>query len=220
MLSDGKPTGLLHRLKKKTRKVLNLNNNSTTTEDDQDAETVEELENSPAFNSSKFLKSARNGSSSIPDKTSSLLQETAKIIKNPKDAITHRATRKAAGKLAKSRPMVSRKADLDFLEAHDEMERARARLNQEDSEAAFQDRENIEVCAQRIQEMEESRKKTKVAWVTSRHIHRARVVNTTPPPFPKDDFFEGDDEFGFKTFNWMKWIAYVCYSYGKFVDLS
>lgn len=109
--------------------------------------------------------------------------------------------------------MVSRKADLDFLEAHDEMERARARLGQEDPEAALQDKENIQRCAQRIQEMEDSRMKTKVAWVTSRHIHRARVVDTRPPPFPKDDFFEEEDEFGFKKFNWAKWIAYVCSSW-------
>ena len=53
---------------------------------------------------------------------------TAEELLNPKTAAKRHATKNAAGKLAKSRPYLSRKADLDFLDAHDELNEQRERM--------------------------------------------------------------------------------------------
>jgi hypothetical protein len=172
---------------------------------------IEELNESPAFNPARFLKRARIGQAGLPARAVSVVQGAIEVIVNPKAAIKSRATRKTAGKLAKSRPYLSRKADLDFLEAHDDLQRAEgSRSRIDDEEEAAQKDGNIGQCEEHIAELERWRQNMRVAWVTARHVQRVRVVDAVPPlPFPDETFFEQQDDCGFTEFNWGKWIAYV-----------
>lgn len=206
----------LQRVKDKTkattRRVLHID--STEGEDgEKDAydAAVEELNDSPAFNTSKFLKKSRIGPSGGPDKFIALLQSTVHAVVDPKAAIKSRASRKTAGKLSKDRPYLSRQADLDFLEAHDDLERAQGTQDMnDDEETAARKDEDIGDRAKRIQDLENKRHNMRVAWVTGRHVQRVRVVDAVaPPPFPDDSFFIEEDDCGFPAFNWEKWIGYV-----------
>ncbi|KUJ18508.1 uncharacterized protein LY89DRAFT_582089 [Mollisia scopiformis] len=202
--------GLKARVKRKAKHILHIDSSSGAEEDEEYQAALDELDNSPAFNTSKFLNRTRIGNSGIKGKALGLVQEAAAAIVHPKEAIKTRATKKTAGTLAKSRPYLSRKADLDFLEAHDDLEQAEGRRDDSDDEGAF-DRKNegINQCEERIENMETARQNMRVAWITARHIQRVRVVDAIPPlPFPDDNFFEQEDDCGVLEFNWGKWIAY------------
>jgi hypothetical protein len=203
--------GFKAKAKQKAKNFLHLEPNSYEADDDQYHAALDELENSPAFNTSKFLNRARLGSSGFASKAIDLIQGTASAIVNPKAAIKSRATRKTAGTLAKSRPYLSRKADLDFLDAHEDLEREReSRNGNDDDETAAKKKKGIGQCEDRLEDLERTRQNMRVAWVTARHVQRVRVVDAIPPPpFPEDSFFEQEDDCGFMEFNWGKWIAYV-----------
>jgi hypothetical protein len=158
----------------------------------------EELNESPAFNSSKFLNNARIGPSGIPDKVIAIVQGTAEAILHPKAAVKQHATKNAAGKLAKSRPYLSRKADLDFLEAHDELKRVEAT----DRRGEGCDERRKEEVQGHIEVLERRRQSMRVAWVTARHVQRVRAVKAVPPPpMPEESFFEMQDDCGYTEFN-------------------
>jgi hypothetical protein len=113
--------------------------------------------------------------------------------------------------LAKGWLYLSRKANLDFLEAHDDWERAEGtRSGIDDEEEAAQKARDIHQHEERIAETERGRLNTRVALMTARHVQRVRVIDLVPPPpFPGDNFFEQQDDCRFTEFNWGKWMAYV-----------
>jgi hypothetical protein len=209
--SKSKPQRLMEKAKAKTKKVLNIESSG----DDEAGETpgeaaLKEINESPAFNSSHFLNKARIGPSGVPDKAIAILQGTVEAIVHPKSAIKQAATKKTAGKLAKSNPYLSRRADLEFLQAHDDLIRAEgSRSWSDDEEAAARKADNIDECEETIAEMEKRRKNMRVAWVTARHVQRVRVVDDVPPPFPDQSFFYEQDDCGYPEFKWGRWIAYV-----------
>lgn len=217
-IPDGESTSKREKLleikdkaKDKTKRALHIDSASGDVGKSSYEARIEELNESPAFNPSKFLNRARIGQAGLPARAVSAIQDTAEAIVNSKAAIKVRATRKTAGTLAKSRPYLSRKADLDFLEAHDDLERAEgARGWINDKEEAARNDGNIGQCEEHIAEMERGRQNMRVAWVTARHVQRVRVVDAVrPPPFPDESFFEQQDDCGFTEFNWGKWIAHV-----------
>lgn len=210
----GSHVGLKTRAKRKAKHILHIE--SSSDEDDEYHAAINELDNSPAFNTSKFLNRARIGTSGLRGKAVDLVQGTADAILNPKEAIKTRATKKTAGSLAKSRPFLSRKADLEFLEAHDNLERAeeRRRDGTDDEDNAARRKASVDGCEERVESLERARQNMRVAWITARHVQRVRVVDSIPPaPFPDDSFFEQEDDCGFLEFNWGKWIAYVSQVY-------
>lgn len=208
--SKSKPQRLMEKAKAKTKKVLNIEHS----DDDEVEETpgeaaLKEINESPAFNSSQFLNKTRIGPSGVPDEAIATLQSTVEAIFHPQSAIKRAATKKTAGKLAKSNPYLSRKADLEFLQAHDNLIRAEgSRSGSDDEEAVARKADNIDECEETIAEMER-RKNMRVAWVTGRHVQRVRVVDVVPPPFPDESFFYEPDDCGYPEFKWGRWVAYV-----------
>jgi hypothetical protein len=154
--SKSKPQRLTEKAKAKTKKVLDIE----SSDDDEAEETpgeaaLKEINESPAFNSSHFLNKARIGPSGVPDKAIAVLQGTVEAIIHPKSAIKRVATKKTAGNLAKSNPYLSRKADLEVLQAHDDLTRAEgSRSESDDEEAAARKADNIDECEETIAEME------------------------------------------------------------------
>ncbi|KAE9382127.1 hypothetical protein N431DRAFT_321239 [Stipitochalara longipes BDJ] len=207
----GKLSEIKEKAKDKTKRVLHLDSSKDDTEQSPYEAELEELTESPAFNPTKFLNRQRIGQAGFSAKAISAVQGTVQVITDPKGAIKSRATKKTAGTLAKSRPYLSRKADLDFLDAHNDLQRLEGSRNEtKDEDEAAQKHGNIGQCEERIDELDRARLSMRVAWVTSRHVQRVRVVDAVPPPpFPDDAFFEQQDDCGFTEFNWGKWIAYI-----------
>jgi hypothetical protein len=207
----GKLSGIKEKAKGRMKRALHLDSSEDDAEQSPHEAGLEELNESPAFNPAKFLNRERIGQAGFSAKAISAVQGTAQAITNPKDAIKSRATKKTAGTLAKSRPYLSRKADLDFLDAKHDLDRVEGSRNEtEDEDEAAQKKENIDRFEEHVEELDRARLNMRVAWVTSRHVQRVRVVHAVPPPpFPDDAFFEREDDYGFTEFNWGKWVAYV-----------
>jgi hypothetical protein len=206
----GKLSEIKEKAKDKTKRVLHIESSGNDTQNSPNQAAIDELNESPAFHPTKFLNRQRIGQAGLPAKAVSALQSKVEAIANPKAAIKSRATKKTAGTLAKSRPYLSRKADLDFLEAHDDLERAEGSRNgTKDQEEAVRKDGDIDQCEEHIAELERARLNMRVAWMTSRHVQRVRAVDAVPPPFPEDSFFQQQDDCGFMEFNWGKWFAYV-----------
>ncbi|KAF8860812.1 hypothetical protein BDZ45DRAFT_703698 [Acephala macrosclerotiorum] len=173
-----KEYGVRAKAKRKAKHILRIEKSSH--DDNEYQAAVEELEHSPAFNTSKFLNRARIGTSGITSKGIDIVQGVAGAIINPKAAIKARATRKTA--------------------AHDDLHRAEEGKNtSDDEETAARKREGVDQCTGRIEKMEKSRQNMRVAWVTARHAQRVRAVDAIPPtPFPDDSFFEEIDDYDFE----------------------
>ncbi|KAH7400410.1 hypothetical protein BKA64DRAFT_481465 [Cadophora sp. MPI-SDFR-AT-0126] len=206
---ENKTQRLRERAKAKTKKILHISSPSSSDESSYEA-AQDELQESPAFNPDKFLNQAHVRQSGSSPKAAAFLQgvqNTVEAVIHPKAAIQSRATRKTAGSLAKSRPYLSRKADLDFLQAHEDLEEA---IGDDESNGKDGDLSNdrIDGCTDHIQEMERKRQGIRVAWVTTRHVYRVRAVDANPPPFPDDEFFIVNDDCGYPEFQLGKWIAY------------
>jgi hypothetical protein len=184
--------------KDKTKSAFHLDSSADDTIEPPHEAGFEELNASPAFNPTKFLNRQRIGQAGLPAKAVCAVQSTVDSIVHPKTAIKAAATKKTAGTLAKSRPYLSRKADLDFLEAHDDLERAEGSRDGVGDEAEVAQRDgNIDQCKEHIAEMERARLNMRVAWMTSRHVQRVQVVDAvSTPPFPEDSFFEQQDDRG------------------------
>jgi hypothetical protein len=169
-----------------------------------------ELEDSPAFDPSKLLNRKRITESGPGNKIIGFLHATAETIVNPKKSLKARATRTTAGKIAKGRPYISRKADLEFLEAHKNLERAESsRCGSDDHEIAKEKEDRVEDYAEQVEYLQERREAMRVAWITDRHVTRVRAVSTEPGPFPDDGEFERKDDCGATEFMWGKWLGYV-----------
>jgi len=136
------------------------------------------------------------------------------LIVHPKRTLKTQATKTTAGKLAKSNPYLSQKANFDFLKAHDDLSKAMDdRDIDDDEETAARKENNIIDCQDHVEELERTRQSMQVAWITARHVERVKAVDCIPPPpFPPDSFFEEKDEFGYTEF-WSKWIAYVGFNH-------
>lgn len=187
---------------KATEKTKHLMGLDTDGDDDDDErpyhDAVRELEVSPAFNKSKKPLNVKN----MADRATGAVRDKGYAIIHPKRATKTKATKAAYGKLAKSWPRKSRQADLDFLEAHDDLTRAREYTD--DSVTGERIQGNTGKFEERIERMEREREETRVAWITARHVQRVRVVDSRYPQFPNVEFFETPDDCGYPKFQWAR----------------
>ncbi len=215
---DGSPTKrqkvqqAVRHAKDKAKDLLNLDHHEV--DDFKERTPVEqaksELEDNPAFNPDKFLNDKKMSAVKAGGKFLGGLETAVETMIHPKQAIQSRATRTAAKKLAKGRPYISRRADLEFLDAYDEQKRAESsRSASDDEEEAERKAGDINNKTELVEQLQERRQAMRVAWVTDRHVHRVKVVDRNPGRFPKRDFFEEQDEDGVTKFRYDKWLAYV-----------
>ncbi|ATZ48696.1 hypothetical protein BCIN_03g08810 [Botrytis cinerea B05.10] len=217
ILSDSslhhEPDGLRSKAKAKAKRLFTIDDSDFTSEDHEEDKyfdaVVEEVNQSPAFDAGKILNTSRLGNGSRTERTKNILQGTADAIAHPIASIKSKATRKTAGKLAKSRPYLSNQANFDFLEAHDDLQQAKDAQHAGDDEDANEDNiNNIDYFEKRVDKIQRNREEMRVAWVTDRHVHRIRAVEKIPPPFPPVQHFERKDDHGFTEFKWGEWIGY------------
>ena len=144
-------------------------------------------------------------------RTLGVLQSAGRTVIHPKDAIKSKVTKTTAGQLSKAeRPYLSQKADLEFLQAHDNLKwfESSSPSRHGDSDDGFES--VVGKHKHKIREMEEHRESLQVTWTTSRHVRRVRVVPKHHINFPEDSFFVKRNKNGTVIrYDWLKWLGYV-----------
>lgn len=169
-----------------------------------------EFENSPAFDPSKFWGKKRPSATRAARKVWSILHASGETVIDPKQSLKSRATKTTAGKIAKRQPRTSRKADLQFLEAHEELEAAEiSRADSDDEDTRNKKDGEVDSAAEQVRTLQDSREAMRVAWMTRRHVKRVKVVSKKKEAIPDDSYFEKADDCGATEFMWMKWIGFV-----------
>ncbi|EDN98390.1 hypothetical protein SS1G_13248 [Sclerotinia sclerotiorum 1980 UF-70] len=215
-LPQNEQDGLRSKAKAKAKRLLRIDDDDSSSENNEEEQffdsVVEEIHQSPAFDAAKVLNTSSLGNGSRIKRTKNILQGTADAIVHPVASIKSKATKKTAGKLAKSRPYLSNQAKFDFLEAHDALQQAKDDQHSSDDGGVNEGNlDKIDYYENKVHTLERDREEIRVAWVTNRHVHRVRVVDTTPAPFPSDQYFEAPDDHGYAEFKWEKYIGYYAY---------
>ena len=173
---------------------------------------IDELNANPAFDPAKLFNKPRIGVVGKLGKTVNALQTAAQTVTNPKASLKSRVTRSTASNFAKNSPQLSQRANLDFLEAHADLHKAKA-SHENDCNAHGTDPTsadaNVSRNEGRVEELQQRREAMRVGWVTDRHLRRVKVVDTRVPSMPEDSFFEDEDDCGYTGYDWGRWIAYV-----------
>ena len=205
-------SSLTGRTKAKTKKLSSSDNIDA---DEQTQDTQEDpldiLKADSAFSSSRLIKKRRFRPAKTADKMFGAIQSLGNAVVHPVKSVKRTATRTTASQLSKAeRPFLSQKADIEFLQAHDNLKRAESTTTSS-SKRGTSDEEHdslIDGHRDRVREMEEHRESLRAAWTTSRHV--VRVVSQRHIIFPEDEYFVERDEHGdFIRYEWLKWLGYV-----------
>lgn len=199
--------------KEKTMKLLHVNGGGSSQRgpisDKSDALSI--IEHDPAFNPHMLDQEKRVNTTVLITKARETLRSIALAMVHPKDSIKSKATKATAGKLSSAeRPYLSQEADLDFLNAHDELDRA---YSSRSSRQGISDRgEDLLTTDRRgkVQEMEAHRESLRVAWITSRHVSRVRVVPKRQIEAPSTSFLTKEVIRGhLMRSELLKWLGHV-----------
>lgn len=197
---------LTRRTKARTKTFFKLHGATTSEQSgDEDGDPLDSIKTNPAFSSSRVMKKSRFHPGKTADKTLGAFQSIGNAVVHPVEAVKSTATRTTAGQLSKAeRPFLSQKADIEFLQAHDNLKHAESTGSSKQG-TLDEEQESLSGHRDKIREMEEQRESLRVAW-TSSHVRRARVVK-----FPDNEYFEERDEEhgGHIRHNWLKWLGYV-----------
>lgn len=205
-------SGLTRRTKAKTKKILKLDGavvDELSKEEEEDP--LDNMKIDSAFNSSHFVKKKRLRPGKTADKTLGAIQSIGNAVVHPIRSAKSTATRTTAAQLSKAeRPFLSQKADIEFLQAHDNLKRAESISSSKHGTSAGEQDSLIGGHRDKIREMEEHRESLRAAWTTSRHVRRVRVVPKRHVNLPQNEFFVERDERGkFLRYDWLKWLGYV-----------
>ena len=204
-------SGLTSRTKAKTKKILKIKGANDGRSESEEEGPLGTLEHNPAFNPSDLRKRRRFRPGKTAGKALGTVQTIGNAVVHPKDAIKQGATRTTAGQLSKAeRPYLSRKSDLELLQAHNDLQLAEPTGSSK--QVTYDEEQDTLVASHkdRIKEMEAHRESLRAAWTTSRHVRRVRVVPKRHINFPENDFFvERDDGGNFVRYDWLGWLGYV-----------
>lgn len=203
---------LKSKTKAKTKRLLKVDSAAVDdeTEPEEDG-AFENMEHDPAFNTSALVKKRRFRAGKMTDKTLNNIKSMGKAVVHPVDSIKSKATRTTAGHLSKAdRPFISQKADMEYLEAHDNLKQAESTSS---SRQGTSDEDQDYVVGghrEKIRDMEAHRESLRVAWITSRHVRRVRVVPKRHLNVPDNEYFvERDKDGEFLRYDWLSWLGHV-----------
>ncbi|KAJ9629558.1 hypothetical protein H2203_001932 [Taxawa tesnikishii (nom. ined.)] len=189
-----------HDAKEKTKRILHLGKaeNLGDNEDDIEGNPRQAIDDDPAFDPSKLTGQKHVNAGSTADKALGTLKASAKAVINPRSA----AKRKAATKVAvQDRPYLSQENDLEYLQAHEDLSKAKSSAASSD-ETDEEEEIDVEETRNKVQALDALRESRKVAWMTGRHMYRARVipkVDLEPPH--REDFYVCDKDTGRRHFD-------------------
>ena len=205
--------GLRRKTKAKTKKLLHIHGEASTDgELDGDAHGVlDNIEADPAFNPGKLVKEKPFTVRGAAEKTTGKLHSIASTVAHPTKNLKNKALRTTADQLAKAeRPFLSQNANRELLEAHEELRRAQ---NPSTGGHGISEEKRIVLEAdsrQKIEEIEKHRESLAVAYTTTRHVHRVRVVPKEHMKFPeKEAFVERDGNGTVVRYLWLRWLGNV-----------
>lgn len=166
--------------------------------DDEYADDPFEEIHNPAFDPSQLIRQKPLR----PEAFARSVLAFGKSVIHPQRA----AKRTAASKIAiEDQPYLSREADLELLNAHENLNDAKSRDRSCNSNN--KDSSDIEEELDRVQTIEHARESRKVAWVTSHYVKRVLVIPEREIQAPqKTDFYECNETSG----QWeMDWRAFL-----------
>lgn len=191
--------------KDKTKRLLDIGEDKYPGGDDADA--YKDIAGNPAFDPEEITGHTRLSAGGTADKVIGSAYASAKAVLNPRNAVK----RKAATKVAiQDRPYMSQQADLEFLQAHEDLSRAESSQDASPSDDTDDDR-SVKENKAKVESLEALRQSRKVAWITSKHMYRVRVVpnvHLDNPPC-KDDYYVLDKTTGERYFDWKTYLAAV-----------
>lgn len=203
---------LSSKTKERAKKILHLKNRRSSLEG-ANSEGIGIIKNDPAFNTGLLEKQEQQHTTTHEPakKTLKNLQSAATAVIHPIESIKKKATKITAGKLSNSeRPYLSRNADLDFLNAHKELDQAYSLLSSQHKNPEHEEDETTHDCRSKVVGMEAQRESLRVAWITSKHISRVRVVPKRHIKYPNTaEFYLKDSNGSLQRFEWLKWLGYV-----------
>ena len=204
--------GLARRAQTKTAKLWRTDGTGPHKQSKIVEESPQEMmENSPPFNSSRLGKKERFRLGKTTNRTLEAFQSIGNAVVHPVKSAKSTATRTTASQLSKTeRPFLSQNADIELLEAHDNLQRVES-LNLSKQQTSGEELQSLinghrdEIC-----EMEEHRESLRAAWTTIRHVRRVRVVPKQYINFPDNGLFiERGGQEDFVRYNWLKRLGYV-----------
>jgi hypothetical protein len=150
------------------------------------------------------------------------LESVKNALLHPRRAMRQKATRTTAGKVSSaSKPYLSRKHQLEFLDANDDLTTAKSNAPSTDaSDTSSEQRDDSVASARRrLERLEDHRESLKTAWVIDRHVHRIRVVHRSIPKPCQNNFFiikSGQNGLSKQQFDWPRYLGClaVWYTYG------
>lgn len=205
-------SGLSRRTRAKTRNLFKMDGAAEDDRSENEGEgPLDDMKRDPAFNSSQLIKKKPFRPGKTADKTLGAIQSIGNAVVHPIKSAKSTATRTTAGQLSKAeRPFLSQKADMEFLQAHDNLKRAESTSSSKQGTSDEERESLIGGHRDKIREMEEQREGLRAAWTTSRHVRRVRVVPKRHINFPHNEYFVERDERGeFVRYDWLKWLGYV-----------
>ncbi|KAL0258625.1 hypothetical protein SLS55_006122 [Diplodia seriata] len=190
---------LSRRAKHKAKKVLHVDDTEGLVRA-REREGYDDVAANPAFNPQKvFQKPVSVGDALHQAKDG--VETLARVVAHPKDS----AKRKAAARLAApEQPLLSHQADKVLLDAHDRLEAAR-----KSSDGDHDD--NAVAYEEEVQSLQAQRESLRVAWTTSRFVHRVRVVSAQYIHHPRFQDVEVRDSKGtYVRTDWTKFWGNCC----------
>ena len=171
------------------------------------------IDEEPAFNPAHLDKQESSTLSDVPHIAKKAVKKVASVALNPKRAIQKQATKTSTGMISagQQQPYLSHEDDRDFLNAHDNLLRAQSSQSLRQGSDQESDDETTKYCRRELEGLEAHRESLRVAWVTSRHIDRVRVVPHNRLDYPRyEAFIERDESGAFVRHKWERWLGYVC----------
>ncbi len=169
------------------------------------------VDGDPAFNPSMLVNEDRSDAPGAKGKAGGILRTVGDTVANPVEAIKSKATRATAGKLSQAeRPYLSPKADLRLLEAHTNLGEAESSRPSRLDNTEYKQSIAEDKFRGKVEKLEAHRESLRVAWITSRHVDRVRVVPRQYMNFPdRESFAERDLEGAAVRYRWENWIGHV-----------
>lgn len=202
-------SGFTRRTKTKTKKLFKLDGAVVDElSEHEEEDPLDKMENNAAFNSSQLIKKRRFRPGKTADKTLGAIQSVGSAVVHPIKSAKKAATRTTAGQLSKAeRPFLSQRADIEFLQAHDDLERAESTKSSKHGTSDEEQESLIGSHRDKILELEEHRDSLRAAWTTSRHVRRVRVVKKRHFNIPDNE--HGKERQQFAGYGWLKWLGHV-----------
>lgn len=204
-----------NKIQAKTEQILHVNGGEENEPIKTEAFSI--IENDPAFRPHKLIDSQKEidndkdkrAQPPSSGKASGKLRSIAKALTHPKDSIKKKATKTIATKLSSTqRPYNSRAADQELLDAYEEVCSAQASTQNVSTDGQIDTFDKA--YWRKFDEMKAQLESLRVAWTTSRHVTRVRVVPKRHMKYPdQDDFTVRDAQGHLVSFDILKWLGHV-----------